>query len=81
MEHFEEEVTTRSFKSRSPPADDDDAIDENGDWNDAPTYFSTPRHHKRRGNNSAKHLHSPSQHRRRVLRRHSSGGSNGHAAD
>ena len=70
MEHEED-----SDLERIEQADDD----ENDEWNDAP-YFSTPRHHKHRNCNSTRLLHSPSQHRRRVLRRHSSGGSDAHAA-
>lgn len=77
MDHDEQEGAADRFRSVSPPADD--AIDANDEWDEAP-YFSTPRPHKRRGYNSAKLLHSPSQHRRRVLRRHSSGGSDVHAA-
>ena len=76
MEHIEQEGTVGSL-----PADH--ARDENhyyDEWNDAPPCFSTPRHHKRRGYNSARLLHSPSQHRRRVLRRYSSGESDVHVA-
>jgi len=76
MERVEREGSTCSFRSFSPPADNN-ATGENDEWNDAPD-FSTPHHHKRRGCNSAKLLHSPSQYRRRVLRRHSSAGSDVH---
>jgi hypothetical protein len=62
-------------RSFSPPADHVDE-ETHTDWNDA-SYVATPHRHRRRGPgcNSTKFRRSPSQHRRRLLRRRSSGGS------
>ena len=74
----QEEDIHQSSKSISPPSDSDYAVEGSHPHGGKDvSNFATPARHRRRRFNATKfrHSHSPSQHRRRVLRRCSSGGS------